>query len=66
MQGPRNSDINNILSGLKPKTVNIHASQDDDSMVSVSSLKDMNGVSMPKSGGRRRKGSDKNIVSLDI
>ena len=66
MHGPRNSDINNILSGLKPKTVNIHASQDDDSMVSVSSLKDMNGVSMPKSGGRRRKGSDKNIVSLDI
>ena len=66
MQGPRNSDINNILSGLKPKTVNIHANQDDDSMVSVSSLKDMNGVSMPKSGGRRRKGSDKNIVSLDI
>jgi hypothetical protein len=66
MQGPRNSDINNILSGLKPKTVNIHANQEDDSMVSVSSLKDMNGVSMPKSGGRRRKGSDKNIVSLDI
>lgn len=66
MQGPRNPDINNILSGLKPKTVNIHASQEDDSMVSVSSLKDMNGVSMPKSGGRRRKGSDKNIVSLDI
>jgi hypothetical protein len=66
MNGPRNSDINNILSGLKPKTVNIHSSQDDDSMVSVSSLKDMNGVSMPKSGGRRRKGSDKNIVSLDI
>ena len=66
MQGPRNPDINNILSGLKPKTVNIHASQEDDSMVSVSSLKDMNGISMPKSGGRRRKGSDKNIVSLDI
>ena len=66
MQGPRNSDINNILSGLKPKTVNIHASQEDDSMVSVSSLKDLNGVSMPKSGARRRKGSDKNIVSLDI
>jgi hypothetical protein len=66
MQGPRNSDIDNILSGLKPKSVNIHASQEDDSMVSVSSLKDMNGISMPKSGGRRRKGSDKNIISLDI
>jgi hypothetical protein len=66
MRGPQNSDINNILSGLKSKTVNIHSNQEDDSMVSVSSLKDMNGISMPKSGGRRRKGSDKNIISLDI
>lgn len=61
MSGPKN--IDSILSGLKPKTVNIQENKDSDSMVSASSLKDLNG-DVPKS--RRRKGSDKNIVSLDI
>lgn len=64
MSGPKNVDINNILSGLKTKTVNIE--NDDDSMISISSLKDMNGANMPKKSARRKNKSDKNIISLDI
>ena len=64
MSGPKNVDINNILSGLKTKTVNIE--NDDDSMISISSLKDMNGVNMPKKSSRRKNKSDKNVISLDI
>ena len=65
MSGPKNTNIDSILSGLKPKTVNIQENRDNDSMISVSSLKDLNG-DVPRSSNRRRKGSDKNIVSLDI
>jgi hypothetical protein len=72
MRGPQSSDIDSILSGLKTKTVNIHeqsmgeTSQGiDDSMVSVSSLKDMMG-GVPKRSNRRKNRSDKNTVSLDI
>ena len=64
MSGPKNVDINNILSGLKTKTVNIE--NDDDSMISISSLKDMNGANMPKKSSRRKNKSDKNVISLDI
>ena len=61
MSGPKNANLDSILSGLKTKNVDIHENRDDDSMVSVSSL---NRASIPS--GRRRKGSDKNIVSLDL
>jgi|LauGreDrversion4_2_1035121.scaffolds.fasta_scaffold47118_2 hypothetical protein len=61
MAGPKN--IDSILSGLKPKSVNIQENKDSDSMISASSLKDLNG-DVPRS--RRKKGSDRNIVSLDI
>jgi hypothetical protein len=61
MSGPKNTNLDSILSGLKTKTVDIHENRDDDSVVSVTSL---NGSRIPS--GRRRKGSDKNIVSLDI
>jgi hypothetical protein len=64
MSGPKNVDINNLLSGLKTKTVNIE--NDDDSMISISSLKDMNGANMPKKSARRKNKSDKNVISLDI
>ncbi len=64
MSGPKNVDITNILSGLKTKTVNIE--NDDDSMISISSLKDMNGANMPKKSARRKNKSDKNVISLDI
>ena len=68
MRGP-STDIDNILSGLKTKAVNIHeqtSTQEDDSMISISSLKDMQGGSMPKKSNRRKNRSDKNTVSLDI
>jgi len=68
MRGPQNSDIDNILSGLKTRNVNIHeqsVNNDDDSMISISSLKDMQNNNMPKRT-RRKQRSDKNTVSLDI
>jgi hypothetical protein len=55
------------LSGLKTKTVNIHENNnEDDSMVSISSLKDMQNTMMPKKTNRRKNKSDKNVISLDI
>jgi hypothetical protein len=70
MRGPQNSDIDSILSGLKTKTVNLHeqtmSTDIDDSMISVSSLKDMTNAGVPKTSKRRKNRSDKNTVSLDI
>jgi hypothetical protein len=77
MRGPQNSDIDNILSGLKPKTVTLSSpapqsqsmsAMEDDSMISISSLKDLQNTSMPRRGGsgRRKNRSDKNTVSLDL
>jgi len=63
MRGPVNTDINNILSGLKTKTVDIH--DNDDSMISISSLKDLQNSSVPKKSNRR-KTSERNTISLDI
>ena len=67
MRGPQ-TDIDNILSGLKTKTVDIHQETNgDDSMISITSLKDMQGSSIPKKSNRRRNnGSNKNTISLDI
>lgn len=71
MRGPQSSDIDNILSGLKTRTVDIHEKPaeiggDEDSMISISSLKDMQGTTMPKRSNRRKNKSDKNVISLDI
>ena len=72
MRGPQSSDIENILSGLKTRTVNIHEqppqslAQEDDSMISISSLKDMQNTNMPKRSNRRKNRSDRNTISLDI
>jgi hypothetical protein len=91
MNGPKITDIDSILSGLKTKTINIHEQQpqnnqvsmtaqqqstarsnmtptymEEDSMVSISSLKDMQGSMMPKRSNRRKQRSDKNVISLDI
>jgi len=67
MKGP--SDISEILSGLKTKTINIQESAEqnnDSSTISISDLKDLQGDgNMPKKSRRRQK-SDKNTVSLDI
>jgi hypothetical protein len=67
MRGP--SDISDLLSGLKTKTINIQDTQknnNNDSTISISDLKDLQGDgNMPKRSKRRTK-SDKNSISLDI
>jgi len=79
MSGPRNTDIDNILSGLKPKAppapieekneqplnIDMYKAADEDSLISVSSLKDLENNVKPKKS-RRRNTSDKKVVSLDI
>jgi hypothetical protein len=45
--------------------VDLNQKRDEDSIVSVSSLKDLQDATMPRSG-KGRKGSNKNVVSLDI
>lgn len=79
MRGPQSSDIDNILSGLKTKNINIQeqrpnlesslnmaATLDEDSMISISSLKDIQNSSAPKKSSRKRNTSDRNVISLDI
>jgi hypothetical protein len=70
MKGP--SDISDILSGLKTKTINIQeppqqaSMNNDSSTISISDLKDLQGDgNMPKKSRRRQK-SASNTVSLDI
>ena len=68
MKGP--SDINDILSGLKTRTINIQEpvqqNTNDNSTISISDLKDMQGEgNLPKRSGRRKK-SASNTISLDI
>jgi hypothetical protein len=77
MRGPQN-DVDDILSGLKIKNINIHESPayqqpqsnntgvriEDESMVSISSLRDMGNMGVPKKSNRRKNGSDKNTISL--
>jgi hypothetical protein len=70
MKGP--SDITDILSGLKTKTINIQEpqefshNQNDNSTISISDLKELQTEgNMPKRSGRRKKSAN-NTVSLDI
>ena len=76
MRGPQN-DVNDILSGLKMKTINIHEQNnssnsvsnggvrvEDESMVSISSLRDMANMGIPKKTNRRKNNSEKNTISL--
>jgi hypothetical protein len=71
MKGP--SDITDILSGIKTKTINIQETAsmpsqaaNDSSTISISDLKDLQSEgNMPKRSGRRKK-SASNTVSLDI
>lgn len=69
MSGPsltNQSDINNLLSGLKTKQINIPNSiQNESSTISVDDLKDLTNAKIPNKSKRKQK-SDKNIVSLDI
>jgi hypothetical protein len=71
MRGPQTSEIDDILSGLKTRTVDIRkdantVSNDNDSMISASSLKDIQNPNVPHKSNRKRNKSDKNIISLDI
>ena len=76
MRGPQNTDIDNILAGLKTRTVDIHAAApsasasvlavEDDSMISITSLRDAQNGNLPKRTNRRKQRSDKNVVALDI
>ena len=66
MKGP--SDISDILSGLKTKTINIQQNEPnmDNSTISISDLKSLQSEgNMPKKSRRRQKSSS-NTVSLDI
>jgi hypothetical protein len=72
MKGP--SDLSDILSGLKTKTINIQEPSsspqsqmpNDNSTISISDLKELQSdANMPKRSGRRKK-SASNTISLDI
>lgn len=80
MKGPSSVDLDNILAGLKqkeekpqPQPINeIQTTQpvvqNDDSLISISSLKELSSQQMPKKGRGRRNKSDKNnsTIVLDI
>ena len=64
MKGP--SDISDILAGVKTKKVNIKASGDNKSTISVQDLKELQGkdLNIPKKSKRKR--SERNTVSLNL
>ena len=79
MKGPQAStDIEKLLSGLKskpPDSIPLHESKPQESnlpmngsesIISVSSLKDLDGTTLPKKVKRRQNTSNKNTVALDI
>lgn len=68
MRGPQN-DVDDILSGLKMKTMNIREQPqstrvEDESMASISSLRDMANMGVPKKTNRRKNNSEKNTISM--
>jgi len=67
MKGPQSIDLDNLLSGLKTRDVDPQQSRNDenDSMISASSLQDKQNTVLPKST-RRKQRSDKNVVAIDI
>jgi hypothetical protein len=68
MKGP--SDISDILSGLKTKTINIAEPVDipdnNSSTISINDIKDIQSDANVPKRTRRKQRSDKNTVSLDI
>jgi hypothetical protein len=67
MRGPQSVDLDNLLSGLKTRDVEPQTSRNDDndSMISASSLRDTHNTVLPKRT-RRKPRSEKNIVAIDI
>ena len=77
MRGPQTTpDIDQLLSGLKPKQRPtpdpvpppevLSPTRGSESIISLSSLKDLDGTVMPKKSSRKRNTSEKNTVVLDI
>lgn len=66
MKGPQNMDVTKLFPGLKTQDVNTRQNEND-SIISVSSMKELieNSSSKPPKKGRR-KSSEKNTISLDI
>ena len=64
MKGP--SDINDLLSGIKTKNINVTPqNKDSNSTISIQELKEMsNEKQVPRT--KRRQKSDKNVVSLEL
>ena len=61
------ADVGSILSNLKTKTVDIDTKDDNGSTVSISELKEMSMMDgKAPSRSKRRKGSEKNVVSLEL
>ncbi len=62
------NDVNNILSNLKTKTVDMDGGNDDSgSTISISELKEMQlGDAKTAKRTKKRKGSEKNIISLEL
>ena len=66
MKGP--SDLNNLLSGLKTKKINIKAPDKDGSTISISELKEMQKTNLDgkKPKKTKRKKSERNTVELNF
>ena len=69
MKGP--TDLSDILSGLKTKTINIQEQNiqqtNNDSTISISDLKELQGdINLPKRSRRKQQRSASNTISLDI
>ena len=74
MRGP--SDINDLLSGLKPKPgpgppppippVQKQKSEKDSSTISIQDLKELSNQKIPKSNKKGKQSREKNTISLDL
>jgi hypothetical protein len=65
MRGPQNVDLDNLLSGLKTRDVEPKRNDENESMISASSIQENQNTVLPKKT-RRKQRSDKNVVAIDI
>lgn len=70
MKGPQKVEIDNLLSGLKTRDIplpprNINIMEENDSMISATSMKDMLGQTRPTKRSNKRRSSG-NTLSLDV
>ena len=66
MKGPKDIDFSDFLNGMKPKEKDNNIIEENDSLISVTSMRDMLNQSKPSKKTNRRKISEKNTISLDI